>query len=273
MAFASLVIERMFHYVFFEFFLRIQKEKNIESLRNQRAKKNVTNLFKGTMYTFSVCAGWVILSQVDYSPKFVKWIPYGRDDGSLDNLFLNYPIKDYPESVKYYYLVTLGYHVSKGIQDFFINDRRNDFAEMMLHHFLTYLLYFGSYMLNILPAGSLVIFYLDSTDVPVSFAKAFGETTYKNTAGFFGICMWVSWILNRLVFFPSVYYHAFYVLPSTIPGLSDPNRHNEKFAINWLLGLCSFLQILNVWWAMLITKMLLRFALKGKTNDIQNKID
>ena len=78
--------------------------------------------------------------------------------------------------MRIYYLGTLGYYVSKTFADLFINEKRNDFVEMMLHHILTIELYVGSYMCGYMGVGSLIIISIDWTQIFISFARGFEGT-------------------------------------------------------------------------------------------------
>lgn len=98
-----------------------------------------------------------MLNQTDYCP----WYLFGS--GEISNLYKSHPLNEFPPSMKYYYLGTLGYYISKTYEDMLMREKRNDFMEMVLHHTLTIELYVGSYMTNYMGVGSLVILTLDWT--------------------------------------------------------------------------------------------------------------
>ena len=140
-----------------------------------------------------------------FMPKFFL------GSGNLDNLFYNYPITPRSEEIRIYYLATLGFHVSNTFKHIFMHERRNDFVEMLLHHVLTFATCFGSYLMNWIPAGALIIFCLNIADIFVAIGKAFSETTYQKTTTLAGALMWTTWVYSRICCFSVlIYYDAWY---------------------------------------------------------------
>ena len=179
-------------------------------------------------------------------------------------------MNEFPAGMKYYYLGTLGYYIAKTFEDMLMREKRNDFMEMVLHHTLTIELYVGSYMCNYMGVGSLVILALDWTQICVGLSRTFSETTYKKLTVTFGIGMWVTWMYFRMFVFPTVNYIGLGILPRKIPDYE--NKFDEKFVVNCLYWLNSGMMVLNIWWAYLITKVILR-AFKGHDKDIVNKVE
>ena len=48
---------------------------------------------------------------------------------------------------------------------------------------------------------------------------------------------------------------------------------DEKFVFDCLRGLCCGMHVLNVWWAYLISKIAVKFAIKGKEKDEGNNVE
>ena len=233
-------------------------------MKSKKATKNVQNLSKGVFFIFTVAWGTRVLNQTDYNP----WYLFGS--GKIENLYKNHPLNEYPPVMKYYYLGTLGYYIAKTFEDILMREKRNDFMEMVLHHTLTIELYVGSYMCNFMGVGSLVILALDWTQIFVGLSRGFTETKFKTATVTFGVGMWVTWIYFRLYVYPTVNYYGLYSLPREIPGFNM--KHDEMFVVNSLFWLNSGMMVLNIWWAYLITKLIIRAA-KGKDNDIVNKVE
>ena len=126
-------------------------------------------------------------------------------------MYNNYPLSIFPAGIKSYYMITMGYHVSRTFQQFFLYEKRNDFYEMILHHAVTVVLYTTSYMMNYIAVGTLVIYSLDQADVFVASSKAFSETPCKKLTYFTGVMMWVSWLYSRLICYPAVFYNGIFV--------------------------------------------------------------
>lgn len=158
--------------------------------------------------------------------------------------------------MKYYYLGTLGYYISKTFEDMVLREKRNDFMEVLLHHVLTIELYVGSYMINELAVGSLIILILDWTGIFVGFSRAFSETKFKKLVFYFGVGMWVTWIYFRIIVYPVIFYEGGYKLPRMVPHFNE--RLDEKFVSDCLFYLNCGMQVLNLWWAVLITKIIIR---------------
>lgn len=202
-----------------------------------------------------------MLRQTDYCP----WYLLGK--GELQNMYKSHPLNEYPPGMKYFYLGTLGYYVSKTFEDMVMREKRNDFVEMLLHHVLTIELYVGSYIGNYLAVGSLVILTLDWTQICVAFSRGFSETKYKRLTISFGIGMWFTWIIFRIFVYPIVYYNGLFSLPREIAHFKT--KIEEKFVVDCLFWLCNGMMVLNIWWAYLITNILIR-AGKGEDKDIVN---
>ena len=84
---------------------------------------------------------------------------------------------------------------------------------MMLHHFLTLVLYAGSYLINCVEIGILVVYCHDWADVFGHFGKSFGDTHFKKIKYFNGVSMWLGWLISRLITFPMAIWYGVYVVP------------------------------------------------------------
>ena len=154
----------------------------------------------------------------------------------MDNLFKNYPLVDIPNSLRYYYLMTLGYHFYRAIDHIIYGRDRYDFVEMIVHHILTLILYSGSYMMNYMRPGSLVCFCLDQADLLGCLARAYNETVFKRLAAVIGITMWATWVWTRMVQQTKVIYYAIYLMPNQVP--TWPGSDEKFFMDCFCLFLC-----------------------------------
>ena len=147
-----------------------------------------------------------------------------------------------------------------------INERRNDFVEMMLHHVLTIVLYTAGYLINCVELGILVVYVHDWADMFGHFGKCFSETDFKAIQYLNAVTMWLGWLISRLIMFPiTVYTGIFIVPPSKIEVWSGSD---EELILNILGYFCLILYMLNIWWFYLITKMIYRFYTVGSTKDL-----
>lgn len=108
-------------------------------------------------------------------------------------MYTNYPLIDHVYGIKYLFLATLGYHLYRSFDLLSAETRHKDYVEMILHHALTVILYTGSYLMNNISIGILVVYSCDTTDLFVHLSKASAGTTYKKTCYFFGFGMWAVW--------------------------------------------------------------------------------
>ena len=130
----------------------------------------------------------------------------------MENVWYNYPINPVSEELRVYFLATLGYHLQSTIKHC-LKERRNDFIEMLLHHCLTIALYTGSYMVNFLPIGLIIVFCLDIADFWTHISKGFVDLIFKKTLHVIGVFLWCSWVYTRIVCFPIIVYYGAYVGP------------------------------------------------------------
>lgn len=94
-----------------------------------------------------------------------------------------------------------------------MNERRNDFVEMMLHHVLTVILYTASYQINCVELGILVVYTHDWADMFGHFGKSFSETDFKWIQYFNAVSMWLGWLISRLIMFPLAIWYGVFVIP------------------------------------------------------------
>ena len=163
--------------------------------------------------------------------------------------------------MKLYYLGTMGYHIHQMVYHGF-EEVRNDYIEMLLHHFVTVFLYAFSYLTNLTKAGSVIMFLHDWADVPTSSVKAFTETTYSKISVFLGISMLVVWFYSRLVVLPPIIYEG---------GIKAKyyTQHGANFNCHYYLAFfLIILLILHVYWFYVLVIVIKNYATKGKIEDL-----
>ena len=79
---------------------------------------------------------------------------------------------------------------------------------MMLHHGLTVVLIAGSYLVNSVEIGVIVVYVHDMADMFGHFGKGFAETHFKKVKYFNAISMWAGWLYSRLIVFPWSFYRG-----------------------------------------------------------------
>lgn len=192
--------------------------------------------------------------------KDQSWLPpqlFGT--GSVEHLWTDWPYSEMTDSVKTYTLIELSYHAHSLVFHLF-TIHRNDFVEMTLHHTCAVLLVVFAYFANFVRVGSLVLFLHDIADVMAYAVKAVVDTKYTKITLTAYAGLLISWGYTRLYVFP------FHVISATrIPGAEVGFVWVTSYFMIWLL------QCLHIYWYTLFLIMGYRFAISGKTVDIQQK--
>ena len=179
-------------------------------------------------------------------------------------MYNNYPMVQRINGLKELVLITGGYHVWSAYKHQTSKVKRNDFLEMGLHDLITITLFAGGHVMGDYCSGLVVIFITDFTDVWVHFAKATCDTHWKKACDFFGFMMWFWWAYCRIFCFPVCIYFMLLKDPFDIPNMKGSY---EGYLYFFKGSLCSFLAIMNVWWFILISKMVFNAIFKGKQED------
>jgi ceramide synthetase len=179
----------------YDFFYRNCREKHDESLRVAKATKAAYSFYKGIYFICVTIWGHFIFRDEIYFP------PSLLGSGELRRINEGFPTYRWPEGLKYYYLGTMGYNLHQLFYHTFAK-ARNDFAEMMVHHTSTILLYGFSYYLRRTTAGGIVMHLHDWADIPTQFVRTFTETEYTTPSIISAILMTISWFYTRLIVYP-----------------------------------------------------------------------
>lgn len=135
---------------------------------------------------------------------------------------------------------------------------------MLLHHIATLTLYGGMILINIPRFGCMIAWVHAIADVPVMLSKLFSHTEYKipTLVCFFSTI--VSWGYTRNYVVP--------MLTLCTVDLHMPKGLAEYEAIYTIKKcLLLVLNLLHVYWMVLLLLILCEFKKSGSTEDIQNK--
>jgi acyl-CoA-dependent ceramide synthase len=88
--------------------------------------------------------------------------------------WIDYPVTDYTEAFKYYYLVQFAFWLQQ-IFVLQIEAPRKDYRELVMHHINTLLLIFASYLCNFTRVGNAVFVCMDLPDAVL--AVSMGDWT------------------------------------------------------------------------------------------------
>jgi TLC domain len=139
----------------------------------------------------------------------------GGPNKTGQNFWTDQPYAKTIDGALMFSLITMGYHLEELVDHVIIQERANDFHEMILHHLATVTLYGGMIVNNAVNPGATIAFVFMIADVPVTFVKFFSQTnlTTCTAASFF--CLLPCWFWTRLVIVPWFTYsvHLYYTYP------------------------------------------------------------
>ena len=80
----------------------------------------------------------------------MPWFMGGNNDGrtAFESTMLNNPFNEFPNEVYTWFLYSSGIYFGELVRHLFIDERRYDFGEMLIHHLSTFFLVFGSAYAN-----------------------------------------------------------------------------------------------------------------------------
>ena len=96
---------------------------------------------------------------------------FGNFDGEYIDYYQNYPCQPYPSLLEDMYVIKLAYHCFEMLLNLLFHRHRRDFSEFLLHHIVTIVLILFSYIVNLRPVGSVVMFIMDFSDIFVAIFK------------------------------------------------------------------------------------------------------
>jgi TLC domain len=167
--------------------------------------------------------------------------------------FNNHPCQKLPSHLDSFYILKLSYHFYELVHSSIFDRKRMDFAEYLLHHFLTFALIAFSYVSNFLPIGAAVMILHDVTDMTVSIFKLSIDVTPTIIEVLGYLTMLITWVYFRLWFFPvHVIWRIFKELKTW-----DSNTYNPSLSL-MLPAFLMMLFVMHVFWFYLMIKWCLR---------------
>ena len=135
-------------------------------------------------------------------------------------------------------------------------EKTSDFIEMFLHHIITLYLFGFSYIFN-QHIGAVVCFLHDVSDIFVSWTRVWGETKYNILTGTGLISILLIWVYTRVLIFGELIYTAFII----------PTNLGPPYIIPFFCFLLGCLWILNVYWFIMMLKILVNVVLYNRVED------
>jgi len=180
---------------------------------------------------------------------------------TTENCWKSWPEVEIPISIKYFYLLEMGFYLHTSYAHFTIEVRRSDHAALGSHHLVTLGLLFFSYKLKFHKIGILVSFCHDISDIVLEIGKT---SVYRNTLlerNIWFAALLISWAGTRLFLFPVfIIYSTVFESVSKIPI--------DLFPGIWIYvgfnGGLIFLFCLHVYWFGLMLKVFAKVLFGGK---------
>ncbi|KAL5335184.1 TLC domain-containing protein [Aspergillus crustosus] len=220
---------------------------------------------------------------------------------NLKEMFTDWPLRELPELTKTYILAQWAFWLQQLIV-INIEERRKDHWQMFSHHIVTIILLWTSYALHLTRVANLILVLMDVVDIFFPLAKCLkylGFSTLRDIM--FGVFM-ASWFVARHVFYLrtmwSIYtdmyeemsvgcYHGpqdRLVGPTPFPSDSwshtlEPFRspsgticYSNNIRL-WFLGALGFLQLITMYWFVLIVRVAIRVVKGQGADDIRSDDD
>jgi len=167
-----------------------------------------------------------------------------------------------------YYILYAARYIQCGIS-VLLEHKRKDFAEMLIHHWVTVALCVGSYCYGWNRVGSVIMVILDPADVPLHLAKickylqnARGrrQAFWGQSADILFIVFGVVFFITRLVCYPYVCWSCHIESERYIA------KHMEWYAV----GLLYVLMILQIYWFGLLMRVAMKLLTTGQAEDVRS---
>ena len=162
-------------------------------------------------------------------------------------------------------MISMAFYWSLTFSQFYDN-KRKDFWQMFVHHFLTLVLISLSWVCNLHRVGSLVLLVHDCADIPLEAAKFLKYANLQKACDIvFGIFT-VLWIVTRLGLFPRIIYSTSVEAPKILQTL-----YPVYYIFNSLLIM---LLVLHLVWTYMILQIVIQTIKVGKMDgDVRSSSD
>lgn len=251
------------------FFLRRTLETTVfhrvfTNYRGRVRRKLGENLFYGVYYVLAFsCYFFMVRPNVDWSaPLF-----------SNENVIVKQLLHPFPpvmtRAEHLYYDQAIGFYLAATTFLLCYDQRRSDYAELMLHHCVTMGLLVMSYMYGYTRVGVIVIALHDVSDILLYFAKF---VHYLNMKGFdtciFGVFALTFYVTRMLMYARIVYAVTFETLFTVVenPAFNRWAMYIDTYIIHYLFFalLLGTLLLLQCFWFALILRMIHKELFLGK---------
>uniref|UniRef100_A0A8C5G2U9 Ceramide synthase 2-like n=1 Tax=Gouania willdenowi TaxID=441366 RepID=A0A8C5G2U9_GOUWI len=165
---------------------------------------------------------------------------------NLKEVWSGFPKQSVLPSQYWYYILEMGFYISLLLSLTF-DVKRKDFKEQVVHHIATLTLLSFSWISNYIRIGTIVMAVHDSADILLEGAKVLNYAKYHRTANATFAVFTLLFMLTRLVIFPFWLIHCTWVYPVEL--------YPPFFGYYFFNVMLMVLQILHIYWAILISRM------------------
>ncbi|XP_065053147.1 ceramide synthase 6-like isoform X2 [Rhopilema esculentum] len=224
------------------------RRRNISKLPVMR--KATESCWRFLFYISAFLYGFGVLIRKDWFFNSDEWFIGYLTDQSLES------------DIRWYYIIELAFYVSL-LSSVLVDNKRKDFWEMTIHHFITILLIGGSYVIGHFRIGSVIIVVHDSSDYWLESAKVANYAKMQRTCDGLFVGFALTFFLSRWVVYP------FWVLYSFTKTWYIIGPFQSYYWFAFLLGL---LQILHILWGFHVARVVYTFTVSGKVErDVRSE--
>jgi len=214
---------------------------------------NKLNVKKGKQFSESV---WRLVIYILMS-LLGTWCLYNAKWRESDGeLWADYPYQPLEDNIQVYYMVELALYLSL-MCTLFIDTKRKDFTEQVVHHIATISLITLSYISNFTRVGAIVMWYHDISDVFLELAKSSKYAGYTRLTEVNFVIFMVVFAISRLVYYPKLVYQTCI--------MSVPFQPFPFYTV--IIVFLIVLQLLHVMWFYTICAIVKKALAGGEVKD------
>lgn len=177
---------------------------------------------------------------------------------NLREVWAGFPKQSLLPSQYWYYMLEMGFYLSL-VFSLTFDVKRKDFKEQVVHHMATLTLLSFSWISNFVRIGTLVMVVHDSSDILLEGAKVFNYATWQQTSNGMFVVFAVVFMVTRLIVFPFWLIHCTWVYPLEL--------YPAFFGYYFFNVMLFVLQLLHLYWAALILRMVYKFIFTQLEGD------
>lgn len=167
--------------------------------------------------------------------------------------------------VRWYYFLSMGIYIHLFVTQFF-EPKRKDWWEMFIHHIVTMLLIFFSYIVSFVRIGVVVLLCHDGSDIFLELAKLFNYLKLNTLTDITFTIFAIAFFVGRLVMYPWRVVYVAVVLGAEQVGIW------RGFYI--FVTLLLILQVLHLFWFYTIASMVYSFIAVGNVEkDVREETE